>query len=284
MSDTTVLIPAHNEADVIAQCVRTLLSGAAEDEFEVLVLSNGSSDATVNVAEAECAKLNVGPMVRVLDISEPGKANAINVGVKSGRGPNFIVLDADVALESHAVRELANALRQPGVFAASSAVRLDFDGISSLSRSYHRFWQQLPTVVNGLAGRGVYGLSEAGIARLGPLPLIIADDRYVDLCFGMSERIIVSSPSTVVPTKGVRQLITRKSRVFLGNQRLDPSSVPFFDPTDRPSGGWIAVAASNPRSVKDLPVYLGVNLVAKSKAKWMARGRNDVAWDEDRSS
>jgi biofilm PGA synthesis N-glycosyltransferase PgaC len=45
----TVLIPAHNEEDVIGTCVRAALD-ADYPELEVVVLDDGSTDATVEAA------------------------------------------------------------------------------------------------------------------------------------------------------------------------------------------------------------------------------------------
>ena len=283
MSETTVLIPAHNEAAVIGRCLETLLETAAVDEFEVLVLSNGSSDQTAERARVTAEGLRSGSSVTVLDLAQSGKAAAINQGLDVGRGPKFVVLDADVLLDTETTRDLCRSLDQPGTLAASTTVGFDFDGVSWLSRSYHRFWNQVPSIANGLAGRGVYAFNPEGLERFGRLPLIIADDRFVDLVFGLSERTIVEGSSTVVPCSTLRTLIDRKSRVFLGNRTLSAEDIPGFDTHDRPTGGWRSTLRSNPASLVHLPAYLGVNLLAKAKARLIARKTATVAWNEDRN-
>lgn len=285
MTRATILIPAHNEAPVIERCLRSLLEDADSDEFEVIVLSNGSTDQTVELARGAALRLDAGSSVTVLDIALPGKAAAINQGLDSGCGPKCIVLDADVLVDAETARELCRSLDQSNILAASTTVDFDFGGVSWPSRSYHRFWKQLPSVSNGLAGRGVYGFNARGIERVGRLPLVIADDRFVDLAFGVSERTIVGGSSTVIPSRGLRELIGRKSRVFLGNDRLKTDNIPSFNPDDRPTGGWFSALRSNPASVIDLPIYLAVNLLAKAKAKArrMAGDAPTIAWTEDRS-
>lgn len=282
MSKATVLIPAHNEAAVIGRCLETLLENAVDDEFEVLVLSNGSTDQTAEQARLSVDRLQVGSSVTVIDLAQSGKAAAINHGLDIGRGPNFIVLDADVLLDTETTRDLCRSLDRPDTLAASTTVGFNFDGVSRFSRSYHRFWKQVPSVAKGLAGRGVYAFNPKGLERFGRLPLVIADDRFVDLVFGLSERTIVEGTSTVVPCCSLRALIDRKSRVFLGNRTLTAEAIPGFDPHDRPVGGWGSTLRSNPMNLVNLPAYLGVNLVAKSKARLIARKVATVAWDEDR--
>lgn len=283
MSKATVLIPAHNEAVVIGRCLETLLRNAAVDEFEVIVLSNGSTDQTAERARVSAQGLHAGSSVTVVDLAQSGKAAAINHGLDAGRGPKFLVLDADVLLDTETTRDLCRSLDEPGTLAASTTVGFDFDGVSWFSRSYHQFWKQVPSVANGLAGRGVYAFNPKGLERFVRLPLIIADDRFVDLVFGLSERTIVEGSSTVVPCNTLRTLIDRKSRVFLGNRTLRAEDVPGFDPRDRPAGGWHSTLRSNPSSLVHLPAYLGVNLLAKAKARMVARKMATVTWDQGRN-
>ena len=142
---STILIPAHNEAAVVDLCLETLLRDADKGEFEIFVLSNGSTDETVSVAQDSANRLNATDSVTVVGTPEAGKAAAINYGFDVGVGPDFIVLDADVLLEATAARQLFDVLQKPGVLAASTAVGFDFEGIPPISRSYHRFWSQLPS-------------------------------------------------------------------------------------------------------------------------------------------
>ncbi len=279
----TVLIPAHNEEHVIGRCLRSLLGQAEQSEFEVLVLSNGSSDDTVGAAKKAASGLYAGQSVSVIDIPDAGKAAAINHGLGSGSGPDFIVLDADVVVDTGTARQLVRTLGEPGVVAAAPAVDFDFSGVSWVSRSYHRYWSKLPSIAHGLAGRGVYALSAEGLKRLGRLPLIMADDRFIDLSFGVSERRIVPASSIVVPIGNVRGLIDRKARVFHGNNSLGGETIAGFDPDDRPSGGWIDVLRTDRSAAVDLPAYLGVNLAAKIKARRLGQASPMVAWDQAHS-
>ena len=78
----SVLIPAHNEQSVIGACVRA----AREIEypvFEVLVLDDGSSDAT---AAAATAAAEGDARVRVVaDPVNVGKADRLNRGLRMAR-------------------------------------------------------------------------------------------------------------------------------------------------------------------------------------------------------
>ncbi len=62
----TVIVPAHNEARVIGRLLGPLVSGARPGELDVIVVANGCTDDTAQVAAA------CGPMVRVISVPEPG--------------------------------------------------------------------------------------------------------------------------------------------------------------------------------------------------------------------
>ena len=48
----SVIIPAHNEESVIARCLEAFVTGAEPGELEAIVVANGCSDATAEIALA----------------------------------------------------------------------------------------------------------------------------------------------------------------------------------------------------------------------------------------
>jgi len=70
----SIVIPARNEAPVIARNLRALTTGAAVDEIDVVVVCNACTDDTAGVARS------FGPPVRVIETEVGGKAHALNLG------------------------------------------------------------------------------------------------------------------------------------------------------------------------------------------------------------
>lgn len=68
---TSIVIPAHNEGQVIGRLLDSLLAGPAEDETDIVVVCNGCTDDTAQIAAAR------GPRVRVVDIPTPSKHAAL---------------------------------------------------------------------------------------------------------------------------------------------------------------------------------------------------------------
>ncbi|MFI6940360.1 glycosyltransferase family 2 protein [Streptomyces sp. NPDC050418] len=119
----TVLVPAYNEEQVIARCVEALRAVAYPGDLEILVLNDGSADATVAVATAAAAG---DPRVTVLDDGvNLGKADRLNDGMRRARHDLVLVTDADTHLHRDAVRHLAaRILRSPRYAAVAGSPRV----------------------------------------------------------------------------------------------------------------------------------------------------------------
>jgi dolichyl-phosphate beta-glucosyltransferase len=91
----SVIVPAYDEADRIGGTVRRLATGLAEvaaaSELEIVVVDDGSSDATADAALAAGAdQVVVQPVNR-------GKGAAVRAGVLAARGRTIAFTDADLA-------------------------------------------------------------------------------------------------------------------------------------------------------------------------------------------
>jgi dolichyl-phosphate beta-glucosyltransferase len=91
----TVILPCYNEAERLPGTLQALLAhlSAAPGEVEVLVVDDGSTDATVTVAEAAAA---ADGRLRVLSYRpNRGKGFAVRTGMLAARGELVIFTDAD---------------------------------------------------------------------------------------------------------------------------------------------------------------------------------------------
>jgi poly-beta-1,6-N-acetyl-D-glucosamine synthase len=104
----TVLIAARNEAAAIGDTVRYLAGQDYRGQLQVVLVDNGSTDGTAEVARAAARK--TGLKLRVLSESTPGKSNALNRGLLATTTPVVITVDADTLLHRSAVRVLVARL------------------------------------------------------------------------------------------------------------------------------------------------------------------------------
>ncbi|WP_433215945.1 glycosyltransferase [Dactylosporangium sp. CS-047395] len=210
----SIVIPAHNEAAVIGANLRRLLAGTEPGEFDVIVVPNACRDRTAEAA-AEV------PGVRVIETSVPGKVPALRLGDEACKTFPRVYLDADVELTAGSVRALVAACARPGVLAAAPVPELDLAGVGRLVRRVHRVHDRMIAPSRALAGVGVYVLTEAGHARVFPMPDVIADDGWVHTTFAPDERAVVAEARSVVrPARTVQAHLNRRVRVRRGNREL----------------------------------------------------------------
>lgn len=91
VTSVSVIVAVHNSERTLARAVRSVL-GQDFDDIELLLIDDGSSDDSVNVARSF-----VDPRVRVLERATPsgGPATPRNVGLRAATGDWIALLDAD---------------------------------------------------------------------------------------------------------------------------------------------------------------------------------------------
>ncbi len=91
----SVLIPAHNEAEILENTVVTVVSRLREvdaDWFELIICENGSSDGTLAIAMRLAREI---PEVTLLSLTEPDYGAAMRAGFLAARGDVIVNFDAD---------------------------------------------------------------------------------------------------------------------------------------------------------------------------------------------
>jgi len=269
----SVVIPAHNEERVVGRALRSLTLRAEPDELEIVVVCNGCSDRTAEVARAVC------PGATVLEIDTASKIAALNEGdSRASTFPRFYV-DADVEVGVDAIRATAGVLSSGTVLCAAPAPVFDTTERRWSIRRFYDVWQQLPYLSGPVVGNGVYALSRAGRARFGQFPDVIADDQFVLLQFAETERAAVRSATFTVHTpRDLRGLVRIRTRAYRGNLELAHMGLASAAGSEGSSRG-VARLARRPRTLPAVATYLAVNLVAKTRARGRASG-----WERDDSS
>jgi glycosyltransferase involved in cell wall biosynthesis len=275
----TVIIPAHNEARVIGRLLEQLVSGTQSDELDVIVVANGCTDDTAHVAAAS------GSMVRVISTPVPSKREALIAGNRAARDFPRLYVDADVELAGGDARALGAALRQPGVLAVAPQRVLALEGRPWLVRWYYDIWARLPEVRNGLFGRGVIGMTEAGHARLASLPPLLADDLATSLAFAPDERLIVDEAQAVVHTpRTFGDLLRRRIRADSGVTQVEHTEgAPPSTARTRPSD-LTSIISREPRMAPRVVVFLAVALIARAQSRRATRKNGYSTWLRDESS
>jgi hypothetical protein len=274
----SVVIPAHNEASVIGRLLTELLADARPGELHVVVVANGCSDDTVGIAAA------FGPTVSVVSTPIASKSHALQLGDTHAHGFPRLYVDADVELRTEDVRTLADALDEPGVLAAAPERVLTMDARPLTVRWYYDVWQRLPGVRDGLYGRGVIGVSEAGHERLAALPQVMNDDLAASVAFAPAERRVVGGAQVVVhPPRTTADLLRRRVRALTGIAQLQGRMEGVGEARTTRSD-LVRIMRHKPATVPRMAVFLALTAVARWKARRPIRSQDFTTWLRDDSS
>jgi glycosyltransferase involved in cell wall biosynthesis len=274
----SVIIPAHNESSVIARTLKAMTGGSSPGELEVIVVCNGCSDDTGDVAR------RFGPPVRVIETGIASKTHALNLGDEAARAFPRIYADADVVITLETIRMLAGCLGAGNVLAVAPTPNFDLSGCSWPVRACYRVRALLPSAQEGIGGSGVYALSAAGRARFHEFPALTADDGYVRIQFQPEEReTLRSASSTVFPPRTIRDLISTKTRAHYGSLELASLFPGLWQNRGESNHSSLIRLFKDPRLWSELVIYCLVTAIAKRRARNRLRGAI-TRWERDNTS
>jgi cellulose synthase/poly-beta-1,6-N-acetylglucosamine synthase-like glycosyltransferase len=141
----SILLPAYNEEAHIVSVVRSLLA-VRYPQFELIIVNDGSTDATMRVLteafslvplpEARYVGLKTKPVrevyrstefpnLRVLDKENGGKGDALNAGINESRYPLLFAADGDSLYSDTLLEEMIVPFMQdPSTVGCGAAIRI----------------------------------------------------------------------------------------------------------------------------------------------------------------
>ena len=119
-----VLVPAYNEEKVIVRTIRSALTSDYPN-LRVIVIDDGSSDATLEAARTAFALEAASGRVLILTKANSGKADALNFGLEHLRGEEiFVGIDADTVIARDAISRLIPHFLNPKVGAVAGNAKV----------------------------------------------------------------------------------------------------------------------------------------------------------------
>ena len=130
-----IIVPARDEADVIARSIGSLLAQDYPGSFRVILVDDGSSDGTASVAAATATELERGSILTIMTGAPlapgwTGKLWAMKQGVDAASedgapSPKYLLLtDADIAHTPDNLRRLVARAEAGGLVLTSLMARL----------------------------------------------------------------------------------------------------------------------------------------------------------------
>jgi dolichyl-phosphate beta-glucosyltransferase len=123
----SVIVPSYNESARLGRSLATIFAylGRNHPQSEVLVVDDGSTDDTVEVAERSFIDRQ-GIDARVIRVQpNRGKGNAVRAGMLAARAQIALFTDADLSTPIEETSKLVNAIEREGVDLAFGSRGLD---------------------------------------------------------------------------------------------------------------------------------------------------------------
>ncbi|MDQ7069894.1 MAG: glycosyltransferase [Rhodobacterales bacterium] len=273
----SVIIPAHNEAALIGQCIGAVLASRDVDAVDIIVVANGCQDATVAIAiDCQAAVEARGWQLQVLDLASGGKLGALNAGDAAAKSGNRVYLDADVVMSADLLAQLEQVLEQETAVYASGKLQIS-PPQNRISRAYRRIYQRVPFMRFGVPGAGLFAVNAAGRARWREWPDIISDDTFARLMFAPDERIGVAATYQWPIVEGLANLVAVRRRQNTGVAEIAQNYPELLKNDDTPKIGFSGVlklALSDPLGFL---TYAGVAVIVK-----MTKSQGGTDWRRGR--
>jgi glycosyltransferase involved in cell wall biosynthesis len=97
----SIVMPVYNEAARVGTAIKQVLEVEFPCEYELVVVDDGSTDATPAILDAFD-----DPRIRVLHQRNQGKGAAVRTGVAHARGDSMVILDADLEYDPRDIPRL----------------------------------------------------------------------------------------------------------------------------------------------------------------------------------
>jgi cellulose synthase/poly-beta-1,6-N-acetylglucosamine synthase-like glycosyltransferase len=211
----SLIVPAHDEAEVIGARIENALAlEYPRDRLQLIVASDGSTDATVEAAREAGADL-------VLDLPRGGKIAAQNAGVEQATGDILAFSDANSFWHPDALLRLVEPFADESVGYVCGQLRYIDEGGDNLEGLYWRFEMGVRELESGLGGitagnGGIYALRSDAYLHLPP-----AASHDLSLPFELEKRGLRSiyaswavADERMVPT--LEGEFARKRRMMIG--------------------------------------------------------------------
>jgi hypothetical protein len=158
---TTVVLPAYNEGVALPH-VLDELGEYLDGSYEVLVVDDGSTDDTAEVAERYPVRL-------VSHSSNSGKGVAIRTGIAEAQGENVVIMDADATYPVPAIKELVELLDEHDL--VRGIRESDTESMPLVNRFGNWLFNKLLAISHGLEGSdhltGLYAMRRSEALQLG---------------------------------------------------------------------------------------------------------------------
>lgn len=190
----SVIVPAFNEAHIIAETIRHIDRAALEygEAVELIILDNNSNDETAEVAR-QAIEIATSIEGRVIHIAQAGKAHALNQGVDEAKYDLILRIDADTQINADNIDLAVQNFHDPEIGVVGGMPMPPGGGLFDRARSVevllkHGYYAPALSAFWGLIGvPGMFALYRADALRAAGPFAIGMNGEDTDMSFRISE-------------------------------------------------------------------------------------------------
>ena len=275
----TVIVPAHNEASVIEDCLNSIINQQGIDH--IIVPCNGCTDETVDIVKQQF------PTAICLDIKKPSKTNALNVAEEKARelGVSYPIfyIDADTQLSENAIQHITTAMQNSDILLSAPTPIIDTSKSSWLVKTYYKVWINLPYIKEGVIATCSFIVSEEGRKRFDKFADVIGDDGFIRCHFKNTEISNIEGAEIYIRApKDIFSLVKIKTRARLGNMELIArKKCPIIEVKNY---GNVMKSRLFSKDFFSTSIYILIALIIRVRAKVQFKKLADYQWEKDTSS
>ncbi len=275
----TVIVPAHNEASVIEDCLNSIIDQAGVDH--IIVPCNGCTDNTVDIVKTKF--LNIV----CLNIEKPSKTNALNIAEEKARelGISYPIfyIDADTQLSENAIQHISEIMDSGEVLLAAPTPKINTEKSSFLVKTYYKVWTNLPYIKEGVIATCSFIVSEKGRQRFDKFADVIGDDGYIRCHFKNKEIANIKGAEIYITApKDIFSLIKIKTRARLGNMELIAKNK--CPVREEKHYGNVMKERLFSKNFFSTSIYILIALIIRVRANAQFKKLSSYKWEKDTSS
>ena len=189
METISFIILTWNSEKYLPRCLESVTGKCKEEgiDYEIIIIDNGSSDATCSILDAY--KLDLPDQVHLIYLdSNRGTTYTRNLGLKKAKGQYIFILDSDTEFDQGSLKEVLRILalnEQIGIIAPR--LLLPDGSIQNSVKRFPTFWHKIMKIPKILFGTRI---ADADFYKTFPFEEEVFVDSAISACWFLRRELL----------------------------------------------------------------------------------------------